>query len=277
MIKDYYSVVLPVKNEEQNLKTLMPSLIPYCSELIIVDGHSTDKSVEIARQYTPHIVFDPRIGKGAAIRKAIEHVTRPITVFIDADHSHNPEDIPKLIYPIIMGELDHVSGSRKLGGSDELHGDFDKFLRMIGTDLITLGINYRFNVRLTDCENGFRAIRTDVVRLLELKENIATIEQEMIIKTLLNRFKVGEVATHEYARTYGESKILIRKVAIRFIYSWLKNLSKPCNNCYDRNNKLNQVWENKRLLILDENRRELESIYERYRTQLSKTHWLISN
>jgi len=95
---------------------------------------------------------------------------------------------------------------------------------MVGSDIITLGINYRFNVRLTDSQNGFRAIRSDVARKLPLKENITTIEQEMIIKTLKLGYRMGEVPTHEYARRGGESKISARKVAWRYVYSWLKYL-----------------------------------------------------
>ena len=273
MIKDYVSLVLPVRNEEQNLAILLPYLMQYCSELIVVDGHSKDRSVELARQYTSHILFDSKKGKGDAIRKSIDRISRPITVFMDADHSHNPEDIPKLFLPIIMGNFDHVSGSRMLGGSDELHGDLNKFLRTIGSDIITLGINYRFSVRLTDSQNGFRAIRTDVLRRLDLHENIATIELEMIIQTLLNRFRVGEVAAHEYARTFGVSTILMRKVAVRFVYSWLKNLFKPCINCVDGNEQLNLEWEKQRSAIVQENQAELQSMYDIYWTSLNKAKW----
>jgi len=111
-----------------------------------------------------------------------------------------------------------------LGGSDEAHGDLYKFIRMWGSDIITLGINYRFNVRLTDSQNGFRAIRRDVARALNLKENITTIEQEMVIKTLKKGYRMAEVPAHEYARKYGTSSIKLRKVMFRYVYSWLKYL-----------------------------------------------------
>ena len=147
-----------------------------------------------------------------------------IIVFIDADGSHDPDDIPELIKPIIEGRVDHMTASRMRGGSDELHGDFSKFFRMMGSDIITLGINYRFNVRLTDCQNGFRAIKTEVARKLDLKENITTIEQEMIIKTLKKGYSMGEIPSHEYERKYGESCISLQKVWFRYVYSWLKYL-----------------------------------------------------
>jgi dolichol-phosphate mannosyltransferase len=128
------------------------------------------------------------------------------------------------VRPILDDEADHVTGSRMRGGSDELHGDFGKFIRMIGSDIITLGINYRFNIRLTDSQNGFRAIKASVAKKLPLQENITTIEQEMIIKTLRLGYRMSEIPTHEYARKFGESNIRISKVWWRYVWSWLRYL-----------------------------------------------------
>ena len=79
---------------------------------------------------------------------------------------------------------DHVAASRLRGGSSELHGGFDEFLRLAGSSFITACINWRFNCQLSDSQNGFRAVRTSVLRQLDLRENTTTIEQEMTIKTL---------------------------------------------------------------------------------------------
>lgn len=86
--------------------------------------------------------------------------------------------------PIIDGIVDRVSESRLIGSSSELQGGFDECFRLMGSSLITACINHRFHVRLSESQNGFRAIRTAVLRDLGLEENITTIEQEMIIKTL---------------------------------------------------------------------------------------------
>ena len=99
-----------------------------------------------------------------------------------------------------------------------------KFIRMVGSDIITLGINYRFGVRLTDTQNGFRAIRTTAARRLNLVEDTSTIEQEMGIKTLHAGYRVSEIPSHEYERSYGDSCIKLRKVWFRYVYTWLKYL-----------------------------------------------------
>jgi len=217
-------VVIPAKNEEAGIHETIELSKAYADRIIVIDGHSTDRTREIAEQSGVEVFLDDGKGKGSAIRQAISLVNEDIIVFIDADGSHNPHDIPRLVIPIIRGEYDHVGGSRTRGGSDELHGDLEKFLRMIGSDIITLSINYRFGVRLTDSQNGFRAIRTTVAKDLDLRENITTIEQEMIMKSLRKRYRVGEVPTFEHARKGGRSKIILRKVWFRYVYSMIKYL-----------------------------------------------------
>ena len=108
-----------------------------------------------------------------------------------------------------------------LGGSDELHATLHQFVRLFGSQIITLSVNYTQNVRLTDCQNGFRAIRKDVALALELQENITTIEQEMVIKTVRLGYRLGEVATHEYVRANGESNFRVLDVWPRYVRSWL--------------------------------------------------------
>jgi hypothetical protein len=112
-----------------------------------------------------------------------------------------------------------VTGSRFLGGTDELYGGFGEFLRLVGSSLISTCIGWRFKNKISDSQNGFRAIKTDVLRKLNLKENITTIEQEMIIKTLKKGFRLIEVPSHEYNRFSGKSHIQIAKVAFRYVFS----------------------------------------------------------
>lgn len=221
------SVVIPTKNEEPMLAEIIERCRPYADELLVVDGHSADGTRDVAQSLNVRVVLDHGKGKGDGLREAIKHVAGDVIVFIDADGSHDPSDIPRLLQPILDGQADHVTGSRPRGGSDELHGDLEKFCRMVGSDIITLGINYRFDVRLTDSQNGFRAIRTGVARQLDLKEDLTSIEQEMIIKTLRRGYRMAEVPAHEYARRHGASNIKLSKVWFRYVYSWLKYLFLP--------------------------------------------------
>jgi len=218
------TVVIPTLNEAETIVDVVERVRNYTSDILVVDGHSPDGTAEIARSLGARIVLDHGRGKGEAIRTVIPHLDREITVFIDADGSHDPEDIPALVQPIVAGTADHVSGSRLMGGSSELHGGFDECFRLMGSSLITACINNRFQVRLSESQNGFRAIRTSVLRDLGLEENITTIEQEMIIKTLKKGYRMGEVPSHEHQRKAGYSKISVRKVAFRYVWSMVKYL-----------------------------------------------------
>ncbi len=218
------TVVIPTLNEAATVGEIIERVRPYTDDILVVDGHSPDGTADIARGLGARIVFDHGKGKGEAIRSVIPHLEREIAVFIDADGSHDPADIPALIRPILVGEADHVSGSRLIGGSSELHGGFDECFRLMGSSLITACINHRFGVRLSESQNGFRAIRTAVLRDLGLQEDITTIEQEMIIKTLKKGYRMAEVPSHEHERKAGYSKISIRKVAVRYVWSMVKYL-----------------------------------------------------
>ncbi len=218
------TVVIPARNEAPTLPEIIKGCALYADEILLVDGNSKDGTPEIARSLGARVVQDNGKGKGDAVRVGIQEARGDIIVFIDADGSHSPDDIPGMIQPILDDQADLVVGSRMRGGSDELHGDFLKFFRMVGSDIITLGINYRFGVELTDTQNGFRAIRTQAARSLNLRENITTIEQEMGIKALHAGYRVAEIPSHEYERKHGDSCIKLRTVWFRYVYTWLKYL-----------------------------------------------------
>ncbi len=218
------SVVIPTKNEEATIGEVVDAVKPYCNEVIVVDGHSTDRTREVCSDHGVEFVLDSGKGKGNGIRTGIKHASGDIIVFMDADGSHEPSDIPKLVKPIIDRSADMVVGCRMTGGSDELHGDIGKFARFIGSMIITLIINYRWGVRLTDVQNGFRAIRKDIANNLNLVEDNFTIEEEMVMKCLRKGCRIVNVPTHEYARRFGRSRIWLRKAWFGFGWVVIKNL-----------------------------------------------------
>ncbi len=212
------TVVIPAKNEAATIREVIEGCRPHADEILVVDGRSADQTASLAEAAGARVIADSGRGKGAAIRESIGQITGDVAVFIDADGSHDPNDIPRLVAPIIEGKADHVSGSRLLGGSSELHGTFAEFLRLAGSSFITWCINHRFSVQLSESQNGFRAIRADVLRRLRLRENITTIEQEMIVETLRQGFRMAEVPSHEHKRRAGESHIRLSRVWLR--YGW---------------------------------------------------------
>ncbi|MEO8070100.1 MAG: glycosyltransferase family 2 protein [Acidobacteriota bacterium] len=218
------TVVIPTRDEEGMIGEIVEAVRPSADEILVVDGHSRDRTREIATAHGARVILDGGKGKGEAMRRSIGEATGDILVFIDADGSHDAHDIPAMVAPIKADKADMVVGSRGRGGSDELHGTIDQFIRYVGSQLIMLAINYRWNVRLTDSQNGFRAIRRDVAKKLELTSNLTTIEQEMTMKALKRGFRVDEVPSHEYERRWGTSKVVVWKLWFAYVSSFFRNI-----------------------------------------------------
>ncbi len=217
------TVVIPTRNEEGLIGEIIDAVRSY-GDVLVIDGRSTDKTRDIASAHGARVVLDGGRGKGQAIRQALTETQSDIVVFIDADGSHETKDIPALVAPIAAGEADLVIASRGKGGSDELHGDFGQFIRYVGSQLIMLSINYRWGVRLTDSQNGFRAIRREVGVALNLRSNLTTIEQEMLMRALKQGYRVTEIASHEYERRWGTSKVVVWKLWWAYVWSFWRNI-----------------------------------------------------
>jgi dolichol-phosphate mannosyltransferase len=196
-------------------------------DILVIDGRSTDRTLEIAHAAGARVISDNGRGKGDAVRCALGHLSRDITVFFDADGSHIVADIERVVAPLLRGEADLVIASRMRGGSDELFSSPAEALRLMGSTIITQFINTRYGVRLTDYQNGFRAIRTAALRQLSLRENITTIEQEMAMRALELGLRVTEVPSHQFARQGGTSKIDVLGVWHRYIWQMLRTASDP--------------------------------------------------
>lgn len=217
-MKSKISIVLPVKNEAIGLSGIIGSLLTYGEEIIVVDGHSTDNTKEIVIKYPQaRFVLDNGRGKGDGIRVGIREAKNEIIVFIDADGSHDPADIPDLVKPILEGNSDMVIGSRAMGGSDEFKMNIENLIRQIGSEFAATIVNYRWKVDLTDIQNGFRALKTSVARDLNLNANDFDIEEEMVMKALRKKYIISEIKSHEYARQWGVSKLKTSK-SWKFIY-----------------------------------------------------------
>lgn len=202
-----FCIIIPTKNEQDTIGPILECLKPLTQNILVVDGASSDNTLEIVKSHGVDYVLDNQKGKGDALKVGVDNTEQKIIVFMDADGSHDCNDIPNLIKPIQAGEADLVVASRILGGSDELHGTFNKFIRITGTNLLAVLINKRWKASLSDIENGFRAIHRDVFNKINLQSNGFTIEQEMVLRCLKHKFRVTEIASHEYARKSGYSKL----------------------------------------------------------------------
>ncbi len=219
------TAVIPGKNEVNTILSVVRGALRFADEVIVVvSKNSTDGTLNAVNGCDAKTIIDSGIGKGDAIKLGAEAAYGDIIVFLDADGSHITDDIPKLTGPIKSGKADLVIGSRNLGGSEEFTGDLYKRMRVFLSNLITLIINLRFGSAITDSQNGFRAIRKDVMANLDLKADGFDIETEMLMKALKMGYKVAEVPSKELMRKHGSSGIRISTMGWRYVWRVLINL-----------------------------------------------------
>jgi len=220
------TAVIPAKNEEQNIGRVIDGCKEFVDEVLVIVGNSSDSTDEVARYHGARVVHQTTKGKGGAIVESRNHVDGGVMVFIDADQSHDPSGIPLLTAPILAKDADMVIASRMLGGSDELFTGVREFIRLIGGHILTLLIAKRFKYPLTDSQNGFRAIRAEVLDDLELAQESFTIEMEMCIEALRRGYTVLEVPAHEHRRASGASNINPLKLGPLYVFVCLRGIAK---------------------------------------------------
>jgi dolichol-phosphate mannosyltransferase len=218
------AAVIPARNEAGTIGDVVRRARPFVHQVVVMDGHSSDGTPDLARAAGAAVFQDPGRGKGSAVRAALRTVDADVIAFMDADGSHDPADIPELALPIVRDEADLCVGSRFAGGSDELSVNVGQLIRTIGNISMNIAINQRWGVALTDTLNGYRAVRRTAALAVGLREDRHTIEQEMVMGMLRHRYRVINVPTHEYARQFGDSHINIWREWPKFVWCVLVNL-----------------------------------------------------
>jgi dolichol-phosphate mannosyltransferase len=221
------ATVILARNEAPTVGEAVRGALQHSARVLVMDGHSSDETVQISEQAGADVHADPGAGKGAAIRASLDLVTEPVVVFMDADGSHDPDDIPSLTAPVLEGSADLCVGSRFTGGSEELSITFGQLIRTIGNIAMNVAINKRWGVELTDTLNGFRAGRRAALAAIGMRANIHTIEQEMVMKMLLAGYRVVNVPAHEYPRRFGDSHINIWRQWPRFVGNVAAHVLRP--------------------------------------------------
>jgi glycosyltransferase involved in cell wall biosynthesis len=198
------SLVIPTLNEERNLDVVLQSLPENINEIIVVDGYSNDKTIEVAKKYGAKIIFD-ELGKGSALRKGMEAAKGDIIIMMDADCSHITTEIPLLVAGLNAG-YDICMGSRFIqgGGSDDITP-----IRKWGNKALVWIVNLLWHMNYSDLCYGYRALRRASLPKLNLKSNGFGIETEISIKAAKAGLRVLEVPSFEKQRFQGEGKLKV--------------------------------------------------------------------
>ena len=203
------SILMPVYNEEARLPEALKQALgvdyPCEIEFVIVDDGSRDATPDILGRVDDArvtVVTHPRnLGKGAGIKDAVAHATGDYMVILDADLEYDPQDIPRLLDPVLDERAEVVYGNRTFGS----HSSFS-FWYVMGNKGVTTVANMLYNCYLGDLETCFKLMPLALYRSLDIKSKGFGMEAEVTGKLLRRGIRPYEVPISYRARTREEGK-----------------------------------------------------------------------
>ena len=210
------SILIPCFNENNTINMIIDRVIKSLEvynftnyEIIIVDDFSNDgtreKLKKLSTQDKIKIFYHSKnLGKGAAIKTAIAHITGDIAIIQDADLEYDPFDYNKLLLPFFETDADIVYGSRFIGGGKYVRIHF--FWHYLANKILTFICNIFINLNLTDMETGQKVFKSSALKSITLIEKSFSFEPEVTIKLAKKKFKFFEVPISYNGRSYEEGK-----------------------------------------------------------------------
>jgi len=204
-------IVIPTLNEEAGIATTINSIKKHLDgkfsfKILVVDGSSTDKTVEIAKSLGAKILKQRRRGYGDALQTGFYYVdTRmnsSITVMLDADGTYEPKDIIKMSEIILNGEADFVIGNRFANMDKNAMTKLNKF----GNKTLSAIARKLLKIKITDTQCGLRAFRSDLANIFFTASSGMPFATEMLSATKSYQIKIKEIPT-SYHKRLGETKL----------------------------------------------------------------------
>ena len=172
--------VIPAFNEEASIGSVVLKAKNHVDKVVVVDDGSTDNTMEVAELAGAEVIrHEKNMGKGAALCTGFKYVSKnpgDIIVTLDADGQHNPDEIPRLLVPIVTDEADVVNGSRYINGN----GGNTPLYRRIGQGVLDKVTNINSGLNVTDTQSGFRAFAVHTVPVFRFNQSGLAIESEML-------------------------------------------------------------------------------------------------
>jgi glycosyltransferase involved in cell wall biosynthesis len=190
-------------NEEESLPHVLPRIPNWVDEVLLVDGHSTDNTVALARELRPdvRVVTQPGRGKGDALKYGVRKARGDIVVTLDADGETGPEDMPRFIEPLLNGH-DFAKGSRLAHGRPIRMPRY----RWFGNKVLAVTFNLLYGTRYTDICSGYNAFWKRAFLQVPLTYDTFHMDQQLLARAHRAKMKVAEVVHSSDGRIAGASK-----------------------------------------------------------------------
>lgn len=200
-------VIIPANNEAESIAHVIREIPETVDEIIVVNNRSTDDTFEVAKQVGATVLNEDKMGYGNACLKGMEYIAQlaekpEIVVFIDGDYSDYPEELTKLVAPILARKVDFVVGARTKLLQEP--GSMT-FQQRFGNKLATTLMKYIFGSEFTDL-GPFRAIRYRTLVALKMKDKTYGWTVEMQLKALRKKVSYTEIPVR-YRKRIGVSKV----------------------------------------------------------------------
>ncbi|WP_414836699.1 glycosyltransferase [Candidatus Nanohalococcus occultus] len=200
------AVLIPTLNEGEAIKSVIEKFpSKYRGEEVekyVIDGNSSDSTVENAKEAGAHVIHQTLDGgKGDAIREILAEVDADYYVMIDGDGTYDPEEVGKLLDPLLDGEAEHVIGARKNREADAI-----PFFNRIGNWFFNRATSVATGKEVSDMLSGYRAFTRNSIDYYGLTSPGFGIETEMTLSTLESNLPIKEVDIN-YSERIGESKL----------------------------------------------------------------------
>jgi len=201
-------IVVLTLNEGENIQRVLTEfrnqLVGLDVKVTVIDGNSTDDTVDNAKATGVDVIIQRTRGKGAAIKEALECLEADIFVFIDGDGTYDPSEVDGFVAPLVDDEADMVIGSRFLG---EMESVSMTPLNRLGNRFFNALINVSKEYRVTDALSGYCALREECLRDISLASEGFEIEAELTMEFLSRGYTVKETPISYRRRREGKKKL----------------------------------------------------------------------
>jgi len=224
------SVVIPTLNEAGNIRETLETIdreLAYPKEIIVVDGNSSDGTLEIVKDangtFVKHanvrLIIEPRRGYGLALRRGMKAAKGDVVIMVDGDGTYEVKHANRLVERMLETDAEMCLATR-MYDPDKAMG----FMNFVGNKLITYCFNFFYRQTLSDTQSGFRAISHAAIEKVDFKEIDMPFATEMLIKFAKKGFKMVEITSKYKVRKYGKTKLKPFNSGIEILTTILKGL-----------------------------------------------------